>query len=256
MNMFFVRYFTLIALLSASFVGCLYGAGEAASAQKDIKRIPTQELIAMLREKYPAKTLEALRTWTTAQEMARLGYEEYEEDTEGSDIFWGEVKDLLSVLFGLRPLGQVIVDNSTLKKYPILYEILQRPDCSLKFLFIPAGEFDIKYVYNIQFAAAEHDAYLLAFHGVETKNRPYDGKFLGKMVVDAGDTYYESAYVNGKLFSYPEKEIEGYVGVKNWERAKRLGEAWLDKNKVKTIEQLRLEICQQIQESARRELFQ
>ncbi|HML19668.1 MAG TPA: hypothetical protein PKD74_03780, partial [Candidatus Dependentiae bacterium] len=72
------------------------------------------------------------------------------------DIFWGEVKDLLSVLFRLRPLGQVIVDNSTLKKYPILYEILQRPDCPLKFLFIPAGEFDIKYVYNTQFAGAEH----------------------------------------------------------------------------------------------------
>ncbi|HML19669.1 MAG TPA: hypothetical protein PKD74_03785, partial [Candidatus Dependentiae bacterium] len=97
-------------------------------------------------------------------------------------------------------------------------------------------------------------AYLLAFHGVETKNRPYDARFSEEMV-DVGDIYYESAYVNGILFSYPEKEIEGYVGAKNWERTKRLGEAWLNKNKVKTVEQLRSEIWQQIQESARRELF-
>jgi hypothetical protein len=252
MNLFSVRYFALLTLFSVA----VYASEEAASAQKDMKRIPTQELITMLREKYHAKTLEDLRPWTTAQEIAGLGYEEYEEYTEDSDIFWGEVKDLLSVLFGLRPLGQVIVDNTTLKKYPILYEILQRPDCPLKFLFIPAGEYYIKYVYNTQFADAEHDAYLLALHGVETSNRPYDATFLGGKVVDAGDTYYESAYVNGRLFSYPEKEIEGYVGVKNWERAKRLGEAWLNKNKVKTIEQLRLEIWQQIQESARRKLFQ
>lgn len=253
MNCFSVRYCTLLMLFSASFTG--YAAQVPAAAQRDIKSMSTQELIAMLREKYPAKTLEDLRSWTTAQEMARMGSEEYEEYPEGFDIFWGEVKDLLSVLFRLRPLGQVIVDNSTLKKYPILYEILQRPDCPLKFLFIPAGEFDIKYVYNTQFADAEHAAYLLALHGVETKNRPYYARFSGEMVVDAGDIYYESAYVNGILFSYPEKEIEGYVGAKNWERTKRLGEAWLDKNKVKTIEQLRLEIWQQIQESARRELF-
>ncbi|HML19667.1 MAG TPA: hypothetical protein PKD74_03775, partial [Candidatus Dependentiae bacterium] len=71
MNCFSVRYCTLLMLFSASFTG--YAAQVPAAAQRDIKSMSTQELIAMLREKYPAKTLEDLRSWTTAQEMARMG---------------------------------------------------------------------------------------------------------------------------------------------------------------------------------------
>jgi len=75
-------------------------------------------------------------------------------------------------------------------------------------------------------------------------------------IVDAGNTHYESVYIDGKMFSYPEQEIEGYIGSKNFKRAKSLGEAWLARNKDKTLEQLKLELWQQIQECLRRTLLQ
>jgi len=267
MNRFSVRYCMLLALFSVSCVE--YAAQEAASAQKDIKSIPTQKLIAILREKSGVHTLDDLKSWSTREDIVSMSQESDEDDFEAfartvklgeiedfTDFELYEIKSLLSVLFGLRPLGQAIVKNEVLKKNSILYEILQRPDCPLKFLFIPRETFNINYVYNTQCAHAEHDAYLLALHDAEAHNRPSDTVVNDGDIVDAGNTHYESVYIDGKMFSYPEQEIEGYIGSKNFKRAKSLGEAWLARNKDKTLEQLKLELWQQIQECLRRTLLQ
>jgi hypothetical protein len=135
--------------------------------------------------------------------------------------------------------------NTDNVKDPLLLEILGRSDCPVKFIFISYGTKKYIYMYSSQYYTGEYNAYLLAKYDVES---------LLKRQKGWQNADFTQAYIDGKIFSYPEVDIRAYLGP-NWEQAKIIGEQWLSTNQHKTLDQLKLETWQLIQEYETRNLI-
>ena len=242
LSLFFGVYSSSLVAAAAERIGISIG----------LKNKSIGELIEMLRAKYGIKTIEDVGTWTTAEEMGKPFDQSDVSEGAGKVPFW--YKDVFSLLFAFRSVAQ---DTERLFDYigkePILREILLRDDCPVKFVFVPSKKITNTYMYDSRKPNSEHEAYILAMHDVEWRMRSDDIVYGAEgKVIDAGDNYYETAYIDGKIFAYPEDAVRAYIGPKNWDRAKKLGEAWIDKNRTKSVEQLKLEIWQRIQEREKR----
>lgn len=211
----------------------------AAVSSGNFASISTDVLIEMLRTKYNIRSLEDVRTWDSAEEQKYVKqHGEYppEEDFHIPK----DCKDFLGLLVGLRPMGTLNpMDN--LKTDSIIAEILKREDCPVKFVFIFYGDMRRVYMYDFRDYEGKWLAYLLAKYDIETN------LLISRDLFDK-DKHIEASYIDGKILSYPEVDIKEYIGNENWERAKKLGQQWLEANRTKTIDQLKLEIWQLIQE--------
>jgi uncharacterized protein YneF (UPF0154 family) len=235
-----------VILLSSVIVGIFLPVQVMASEIKihmPLKAIPTDKLVKMLLKKYDVKSIDDVRPWDTAEELAEFC------QTESCRPKQYKVPpyliDLLSVLGGFRSVGLNIFVPS-IPHEPLLLEILNREDCPVKFIFIPKADQQTQaYMYNTQKAHSEQDAYLLVLKNLEYSHR-----------TATWDEKNARSYIDGLIFGYPEGAIKAYIGEKNWQAAKSLGDAWLNKNRHKSIDMLTLEIWQLIQQQEKAKWLQ